>query len=339
MRPLIDWVCCSFKNVKKVEEIFDRFKLDFQQFIPTSGNRKNRYSAGLYWNHISCWYNQLRSQQEDGFDAYEVCFTFSGQGCRVYETLRGESFDWINWFRDIWTGFEPGSFNFSRIDLALDVTDNTVPDMIKIIHLAEAKKYVSSFRRVVTGHLDEEWVYFGSPSSDTRLRIYNKAMERDYPPGTKWVRFEFQHRDESADRLINHMINCVNLGQCFKDFCSASVRFTKRKNDGSYSQNNQSKLEVAPWWSKFISGAGKITKFDHPGVEYNLLYCQKYIETQVAPTLAAYIEANEGDISPLMEIVNRNRYRMNLKQKNMIENERLQKLAEFEKLKKELFGV
>jgi DNA relaxase NicK len=189
--------------------------------------------------------------------------------------------------------------------------------MMAIIKLVDERKYISQFRRVVTGRGAEEWAYFGAPSSDTRLRIYNKALERGFP-SEKWVRFEYQFRNEAADRFLNHLTTCRNLGQAFKDFIDKSVMFTTKPNSESYADHNQSKLKAAKWWKLFVKGAGEITKFITVGVEYNYTALQKYLDIQAGPSIAAFIKANGGDMTPLLELVNRQDDRLNDRQKEVI---------------------
>ena len=92
----------------------------------------------------------------------------SGAGCRMLETCNGNSFDWIGLFGYI---REQGDeMNVSRLDVAGD----------------------------------EEEVIFGASSSSTRLRIYNKALERGV--AGPWVRVEFQLRDEAANSFLANLL-------------------------------------------------------------------------------------------------------------------------------------
>lgn len=50
-----------------------------------------------------------------------------------------------------------------------------------------------------------ECIYFGSPKSNTRIRIYNKAAERGYKEGEKhWIRVELQLRDVNASGALKN---------------------------------------------------------------------------------------------------------------------------------------
>lgn len=310
IKPLIDWVSCTFKGVKGIEGFFEHFFLEKEQFKQCQA--RLGYENGLRYQSITVWYNEGMSSTGK---VYDICLNMSGQGCRCYETIRGDGFDWVAWLRDIKDAF-PDVYHFSRIDVALDIADDTCPAMNKIVYAVKNRRYVSQFRRILWAGGAEEWVYFGSPESDTRLRIYNKALERGYPDTEKWVRFEYQLRNESAGRFLNHLLTCGELGQAYKDLIASQVTFTTKTNDMRV--NSQRSMQPVLWWAKLVAGAGKVTRFEAPGVEYNLEYCHKYLNHQVGPSLAAYVSAHGGNVEPLLDLVKQNEYRMNTRQRNMV---------------------
>ncbi|MDR3644480.1 MAG: replication initiation factor domain-containing protein, partial [Clostridia bacterium] len=171
-------------------------------------------------------------------------------------------------------------------------------------------------RRKIYAKGSEEWIVFGSPQSDVRLRIYNKALEKGFK-GEKWVRFEYQLRNDGLDRFLNHLLHCDDLGQAFKDFVSESVRFLKKVPDKVNA--NAHRVETAKWWNSFVSGAGMITEFSRPGVQYNMTALTKYLSQQVGPSMATYIHAYEGDTEKLLDLAVYAGQRMNAKQKHFSE--------------------
>lgn len=316
MKPLIDWFSISFKTLKNLDCFFKWFHLDISEFKPVAGHWNYRY--GLWQNGVVIYYTI--TQDSTGKEYYDICLNLSGSGCRRYESIRGNNFDWLIFYESILKTFGNQCINVSRVDLALDVKDNTVPDMLKIIKLIDEHKYITQFRRVVTGRGSEEWAYFGSPKSDTRLRIYNKAIERGFKD-EKWIRFEYQFRNEAADRFLNHYVHCRNVGQCFKDFVSKSVTFTTKPNmpTGKDSFNHHTdRLNPVRWWVEFVKGAGEITKLEVVGEEYNYTALKKYIELQAAPSLLTFVKANGNSLSALWEIIQKQEDRLNEKQKQVI---------------------
>jgi DNA relaxase NicK len=339
MNTLIDWFCCSIKSLKNLDDIFTYLLLEKDKF--KSCNPYNFYQYGLRFDSITILYTELDINEQK---YYNVFFNLSGQGCRQYETIRGKLFDWIEFIKNIQSAFS-GCYDLhvSRIDIAFDIKDNSCPDMLKIIKSVEDRKYISTFRRTITTKGAEEFVFFGSPQSDTRLRIYNKALERGCVDGEKWVRFEYQLRNQSVSRFLNHLYTTNHLGQAMLDFLNSSVRFIVKSTD-TLKGHNHDRLNSSGWWNKLIKSAGEITKFNAPGIEYNMARASKYLNEQVAPTLYAYIEGHGGDINPLIDMLANNKYRLKDKHRMVIQDgirileDTAQAELKLKLLKKELFG-
>jgi phage replication initiation protein len=339
LNVLNDWVSCSFKGIKNLDSFFEYFKLEKSKFKTCSPY--NFYQYGLRYESITILYTEIQSNQ----NTYYNCFiNLSGQGCRQFETIQGDKFNWLDWFGDIYTHFCDNDPNFTRIDIALDIKDNSCPTMLKIIDAVENKKYISNFRREITTKGSEEFCFFGSPTSDTRIRIYNKALERGFTDGEKWIRFEYQLRNQAALRFLNHLFSDkMTLGQAMTDFLNANFRFTTKSKD-TLTGHHQDRLLSSPWWAKLIKDAGEITKCNVPGIEYNLSRAQLFIANQVAPTLSAIIKAYGGDLSVVMQILSDNEHRLKDKHFKLIEEgqEKMNRQQKVEmdliKLRQDLFG-
>lgn len=315
MTPLVDWVSCSFKAVKNPRRFFGYLGLNYSAFVPAGGNKTYRMESSWWYNGISLYYSKVNDSK--GL-SYDMLLVMSGSGCRTYETMRGEGFRWEEWLLWLYRDAD-SSPHVSRLDIAVDVKDKTCPTMKSIIRQTERRMYISHFRCAKTGHLDEEWVYFGSPQSDTRLRIYNKALER----GTigKWVRFECQLRNKSAARFLNHLATAAQLGIAYRDFINDCVRYVDQPNrpTNGYTKNCHSgRLKTAKWWECFIGQAEKVTRFAVLGVEYNYKHVEKYIDRQAGNMIATYIMANQGDVQPLLELAARHMDRLNDKQRAVV---------------------
>jgi len=81
----------------------------------------------------------------------------------------------------------------TRVDVAIDVKGINLNDYTVIDELS--RKYNIWY----SGTGDIETYYIGAPSSDLRIRIYDKAKEMGQPG--KWWRFESQWRGEFTDHL------------------------------------------------------------------------------------------------------------------------------------------
>ena len=146
MKPLVDWFCCSFKSLKNLSCIFHWFGLNQDEFKSIVG--RWNYHDGLWMDGITFYFNWKLNNAKQS--VYDVCVNLSGQGCRRFETIKGEVFDWVMFLHDIQCAYRK-NINVSRIDIALDIQDDSVPSMLKIIDAVEKRKYISNFRRVVTG--------------------------------------------------------------------------------------------------------------------------------------------------------------------------------------------
>lgn len=113
-------------------------------------------------------------------------------------------------------------------------------------------------------------VYFGSPSSNIRFRIYDKAKERGFK-NLHWVRFECQLRDENAKQFAIMALLDYDLGISFEMLINNYIRFIV--NDDV----NKSRCSTAPFWANIIQETRKISVFSSRGTEYNLPKLQQYL--------------------------------------------------------------
>ena len=106
-----------------------------------------------------------------------VILNISGKGCRTIESLN-PGFDWFEFFYQFNDMILAKDVHFARLDLACDDTDGIL-DMKQIIRYTERYQFVCKSKCLpMTVGMREEAAYFGSPKSDRRLRIYNKALEQ-----------------------------------------------------------------------------------------------------------------------------------------------------------------
>lgn len=149
------------------------------------GNARNSYG----WdNHLYYHGLHLRYGGRD-----DINIEMSGTGCRFLEECNDCDFNWLA-FLDFLKNLK--TCNISRLDVACDDKDKIL-NMRKLYSHTQSRKYISRARRCVWMNGDEQEIIFGSSKSNTRLRIYNKALERGVDE--HWIRAEFQFRDEAAD--------------------------------------------------------------------------------------------------------------------------------------------
>lgn len=163
----------------------------------------------------------------------------------------------------------------------------------KIERLARRDLYISKF-----GTRSGEWsgkhsdgneknplaysVYFGSPRSDVRFRIYDKSQERgglDY----HWVRFEIQLRRQS---VFNFIKQDGTVGHKFYGVINNYLRFiTPSKTD-----TNRRRWASPEWWIKFLQHTEKISVFTKKDVDYNLSRLERYVIDQAGNSLITFIK-------------------------------------------------
>ena len=275
-------------------------EVDWQKRSGRYGYLESLYSDNMWFMH---------RKMDRGFECF---IEMTGTGCRNYETLRGDDFDWIDLLGDIYNNYD---YHFSRLDIALDVTEGWLPSMKCICGYVADRRYVSKFRRNIYTLGSEEFAFFGSPQSDVRLRIYNKALERGYDD-QHWVRFEYQLRNAAAAKFVKEFLQRPNIGYCLRACLNNSIRFTRKPNND---KTHSSRLENVQWWNRLIDGACKMSLFEAPGIEYNLSRLEKYLVTQVAPSLAAYFKCKGGDLDVLYKLLDVGSARMNQNQSILVQ--------------------
>lgn len=206
----------------------------WQQGNPYKGWTLHEYFGGMHIYH-------------GGRD--DVGVSFSGSGCRMLETCNKNNFDWCGLFAYIMEYVKDKEMNISRLDVAVDDKEGILT-MHKLFRYVRDKKYISKARHKVIWEEDEEAVIFGSGSSSTRLRIYNKALERgvDGP----WVRSELQLRDEAADSFILNLLQeGGEIGPTYGGVLLNYLRFVTR--NPADSNNNYNRIPTVSWWHSFCT--------------------------------------------------------------------------------------
>ena len=125
----------------------------------------------------------------------------TGQGCRAFEDL--SNLDWNSLFR--WLTSD-SSVHVTRLDVACDDRIGVLP-MKSIVKDIERGNYISKMkkREIVRSGSDERLqgttVTLGSPQSQVRIRLYDKAAELEKSE-QHWIRCEMQLRDDRAHSFM-----------------------------------------------------------------------------------------------------------------------------------------
>jgi len=216
--------------------------------------------------------------------------------------------------------------SITRLDIACDEKEGILP--IKPI-MNKTNKFID----YVQGNTEEQFdvctkfeyaecqnsskgvsVYYGSPQSQIRIRIYDKAAERGFKD-QHWVRCEMQLRDERAMQAMEHITMFNDVGQVYSQALNNYLRFVVEDSD------RNSRCSSTRWWQRFLDTSSKLRLFVAPGPDYNRHRLERYLKVQAGNSLYTYLTVNGGDVSELMELIKNREYnKLSSKQRKLIED-------------------
>lgn len=245
---------------------------------------------GLHWETIRGMHGYQERLYYDGISIHHnginpgVWVEMSGQGCRCFETVSGISWDELF----CWISAQKAS-HVTRLDVAYD--DHTgVLDLDQIEQDIKDGLYITSFRGCrVEKEYGKEFagtsVYFGSPQSAIRLRIYDKAAERKRQD-EHWVRCEMQLRDDRASSFMAAAISGDDIGVVFAGVLLRYLRFVEPSDQDT----NKYRWPLRDYWYKLIGDVTDIALWSSPGVEYNLEKLDRYVFSMAGNAIDATIQ-------------------------------------------------
>jgi len=222
-RILIDYFVASWK-IHNLEDGKELFLFDLLGKPPDAG-----------WEMIKSYYGLSQCYFYEGIKIHYsddlVILDCSGRGCRTLEN----EFAW-NWEKQLYEWMpdlishqegEKPRMHIARLDVACDLLDSDEITMKKLFSYVRAGKFTcrSEYHTIVEGN-KESALYFGSPRSDRRLRIYDKALEQGLLD-QKWIRFEFQLRNDNALSFLLNFFKVGSIGDAFYGVLHDYVNFTE----------------------------------------------------------------------------------------------------------------
>ena len=187
----------------------------------------------------------------------------------------------------------------TRLDLAIDNVDDLYYDVSELSEILKYKeRYVSKFR---SGYETKSFmdgghtVYMGKRESDVMLRVYDKKMEQnnkhknkdiDYP----WVRWELEIKGKKAQKVCDYIAEGKNITELCFGTLSNYLRIIVPDNE------NKSRCTTDAKWEDFLQGVEKVS-LSVPTVKKTLDEKMTWFSKQCAPTLAAFIFSEYGDMS------------------------------------------
>ena len=264
---LIDFLVFTIKGDVNAYYVVDAILgMDSTEFEHTAKGL-NFYSKSLVYSDIRILYDGIYGE------SMGICVNMSGRGCAAYAENTGESI--LSLLARISNNPD---INITRIDIACD--DKADDGDIGSLDLARIWQYANDGRyrtRLLSRNNQESFkagqdgakaVYFGSPSSLYRIRIYDKAKQLG--EDGHWVRFEITLKADYAMQAVKILVDSIshddndntNLGQAVSGIIDDKFAFIELDD------SNISRCSSATWWAEFLGEiqAVKLTsrqKFKH----------------------------------------------------------------------------
>lgn len=242
-----------------------------------------------------------------------VCVEMSGNGCRTFESMAG---------LQTVEGPFPALFrklsgnalaNVSRLDIACDDHDGIL-DMDTIIEKTQRNDVNSRMmkRQVVFSldgtRRDGSTVYFGAPSSDFRVRIYDKAAEQGQDG--HWVRVEMVFRGNNALGFVDQVVIGIPVGDLAAKVMNDKFCFIERDNKVI------SRCSVCDWWQNFVEDLESVCVFSRKVAKHAIEQVKSWVEKQVGPSLAMIVDSI--GFRSLLGIIQRGQLRLSDSQKSVV---------------------
>lgn len=268
-----DWPCGDARDGSSFIQILGMTDVSFQVL-----NGPHGPNTRLYFDGISI---HLPT------DKAPFCWLeMSGSGCRAFETY-GHG----NWKQllNIFIQF----CNITRLDIAFDDHDGIL-DMSQLVldtyfnPCFVSKSHYHECHLSFDDRTNEKGtsIYHGRESSNTLIRIYDKAAQLGFDTKTHWVRVEMQLRRENASAFASRYLSCHNLGELFSGVLVDYLRYCEQSD----SDSNKWRWPLADYWAALVGSAARIRLLSTPGVEYNIQNLESYVFGQAGNSIRTFID-------------------------------------------------
>lgn len=310
---LVDWLTFSVKASDPWQVILDYLAMDPDLFQDV-GYPLLGYNKVLEFLNIKVCYDP---RENEYFQGMGVCVSMSGSGCRAFEKMSDlAGGDAISVFPALFRKLAGDkSCNVSRLDIACDDRHEAL-DMEKIIQKVQANEVNSrmSRRQVVVSYDGSErngsTVYIGAPSSDFRIRIYDKALEQGVDG--HWVRVEMVLRGDHANGFVDQVVCGETVGHLAAGVLNDKLAFIVRDD------SNITRCSVCCWWAAFVEELEKVRLVTRETVQHCVEHISSWLDWQVAPSMAIIIRTLGWP--KLFEMAQAAKVRLNERQLALIQN-------------------
>lgn len=225
----------------------------------------------------------------DGRDDMGCHISFSGNGCRQFETGVTYTYPWLSLLETL----SLIGAKITRLDLAIDNVDGNLRldylnNSIDACEIRSRFKFCDDLRRRSLSRSDAaknsgsaaplgETIYLGSKTSRFLIRFYDKAAQ--YKLDTHWVRCELQCRKERAQQAAKYLLDGVSAGDLA--FSSLNQYFAVINLDDS----NISRCTLKEWWAAWLHTTSKL-KLTVAKAQKYIHHVVSYLQRQYSATFA-----------------------------------------------------
>lgn len=281
---LVDWLTFSVKEQDPAKVIREYLGLDPELF-QDAGYGLLGYNRVLRFSDICVCYEP---RENDFFRDMGVCVSMSGNGCRAFETMSkltqaGQDSVFPTLFQLL---AADETANVSRIDIACDDRKGFL-NMEEIVEKVQANEINSRMtKRSVIVSFDGtqrsgSTIYLGAPSSDFRVRIYDKALEEGVDG--HWIRVELVMRHKNAAAFVAQMNSAPSVGKLAAQVVNDKFSFIERDD------SNITRCTVCGWWQSFVDELESVRLVARCVIQQSVERIENWIESQVGPSLAVIL--------------------------------------------------
>lgn len=326
---LIDWLTFSIKNIQNPAEVITKYLGLDPALFQEAPYGLNGYMRMLQFSNISVMYDPRENQY---FRDMGVCVNMSGNGCRTFETMSKLTFEGAKDRQGMDSVAFPVLFqllaatedaNISRIDIACDDREGylCMDDIVRAVQENTINSRLMK-RTLYMGYNGEgrsgTTVYIGAPSSDFRVRIYDKALESGETG--HWVRVELVMRGKHANAFGAQLTNAENVGKLAAQVINDKFAFIEKDD------SNISRCTVCSWWVRFVDELESVRLVARCVVQHSVEQIHNWVEAQVGPSLAILLRTM--GFGSLFSLAKESCVRLSDKQKSLIKDYNSLRFAE-----------
>ena len=313
----LDWLACTFL------ERFDIHVLARELGASLTGDAKWTKGAMGYtdvWSVFGGWIG-INPQRPD----MGIHFNLSAKALDQFRLATHKTdASIVNWLCAL-------GAKFTRLDVAFDIYDKAMLDLEDIRDAINGGLCVSKWKKATTydtrklsdgtsiGGSDCGGFTFGSRSSQSYLRIYDKRQERLTKVGecerTYWVRIELEYKSKNAIAVSKLIVENASL-----DWFGANLRYYLDIKAPGQTDKNRSRWEAAGWWVTLTAAVKTRLPVVRKIVQDAIISAKRWIMHQVAPTLAFLLEIDGGDVQWIRDTMLNGKQKMSTKHKRVLAN-------------------